>query len=187
LPVVRVFEWNGPMVHAKTAVADARWSRVGSSNLNIASWLGNYELDAVVEDEEFAGAMQRMYLDDLAHATEIVLESKRRRRPAQPRTVRAGGSVSRVAAGAIRLGNAVNAAISPRRTLAVPDRGVLLTAGLLLAAIAVAFIRWPRLIAVPLAVLAAWMAAALLVAAIGRASQVPRVPRRPVNARAPKL
>ena len=30
---VRVFEWNGPMLHAKTAVADARWARVGSTNL----------------------------------------------------------------------------------------------------------------------------------------------------------
>ncbi|MEA3211260.1 MAG: cardiolipin synthase [Chthoniobacter sp.] len=52
---VRVFEWNGPMLHAKSAVADARWSRVGSTNLNIASWFGNCEMDVVVEDESFAG------------------------------------------------------------------------------------------------------------------------------------
>jgi hypothetical protein len=26
--------------------ADGRWARVGSSNLNVASWIGNYELDA---------------------------------------------------------------------------------------------------------------------------------------------
>ena len=48
---VRIFEWNGTMLHAKTAVADGRWARVGSTNLNLASWLGNCELDAVVEDE----------------------------------------------------------------------------------------------------------------------------------------
>ena len=54
---IRVFEWKGPMLHAKTAVADGRWARVGSSNLNIASWLGNYELDVVVENEPFAAAM----------------------------------------------------------------------------------------------------------------------------------
>ena len=40
---IRIFEWNGTMVHAKTAVADSRWARVGSSNLNIQSWLGNWE------------------------------------------------------------------------------------------------------------------------------------------------
>ena len=44
---VRVFEWNGTMLHAKTAVADDFWSRIGSTNLNLASWMGNYELDVV--------------------------------------------------------------------------------------------------------------------------------------------
>ena len=51
---IRVFEWNGSMLHAKTAVADGRWSRVGSTNLNIASWATNWELDVVVEDAAFA-------------------------------------------------------------------------------------------------------------------------------------
>ncbi|HLI33812.1 MAG TPA: phospholipase D-like domain-containing protein [Terriglobia bacterium] len=63
---VRVFEWNGPMLHAKTAVADGRWARVGSTNLNLASWIGNWELDVVVEDDLFAREMEQMYLDDLA-------------------------------------------------------------------------------------------------------------------------
>ena len=39
------FEWNGAMLHAKTAVADHRWARVGSSNLNVSSWLANWELE----------------------------------------------------------------------------------------------------------------------------------------------
>ena len=62
---VRVFEWNGPMIHAKTAVADGRWARVGSTNLNVSSWVGNYELDVAVEDEAFAQAMEELYLEDL--------------------------------------------------------------------------------------------------------------------------
>ncbi|HEY0944513.1 MAG TPA: phospholipase D-like domain-containing protein, partial [Opitutaceae bacterium] len=78
---VRIFEWNGTLLHAKTAVVDGQWARVGSTNLNLASWLGNCELDAVVEDEAFAQQMEAMYLDDLAHATEIVLEARRRMRP----------------------------------------------------------------------------------------------------------
>src|SRR5690606_24102645 len=70
---VRVFEWNGPMMHAKASVADGRWARVGSSNLNLASWLGNYEMDVIVEDERFARAMMEQYMRDLANATEVVL------------------------------------------------------------------------------------------------------------------
>jgi cardiolipin synthase len=50
---VRIFEWNGAMLHAKTAVADGRWARVGSSNLNVSSWLANWELDVAIEDEPF--------------------------------------------------------------------------------------------------------------------------------------
>ena len=55
---VRVYEWNGSMLHAKTAVADGRWARVGSTNLNLQSWMGNWELDVAIEDEGFAGQMQ---------------------------------------------------------------------------------------------------------------------------------
>ena len=51
---VRVFEWNGTMLHAKTAVADCMWARVGSTNLNVVSWFGNFELDVVIEDVPFA-------------------------------------------------------------------------------------------------------------------------------------
>jgi hypothetical protein len=42
---IRIFEWNGTMLHAKSAVADTRWARIGSTNLNLASFVGNYELD----------------------------------------------------------------------------------------------------------------------------------------------
>jgi len=62
---VRVFEWNGTMLHAKTAVADGRWARIGSTNLNIASWIGNYELDVAIEDMHIARQLADMYESDL--------------------------------------------------------------------------------------------------------------------------
>jgi len=58
---VRVFEWNGTMLHAKTAVADGLWARVGSTNLNFASWIHNWELDIAIEDAGFAEQMAAMY------------------------------------------------------------------------------------------------------------------------------
>ena len=87
---VRVFEWNGTMLHAKTAVADGIWSRVGSTNLNLASWMSNYELDVTIEDAAFAEQMAEQYEKDLARATEIVLTRRNRVRrsetpaPAEP-------------------------------------------------------------------------------------------------------
>ncbi len=40
-PVLGYLNGTAP-IHAKTAVADGHWARVGSTNLNIASWIGNY-------------------------------------------------------------------------------------------------------------------------------------------------
>ena len=80
---VRIFEWNGPMMHAKTAVADCRWARVGSSNLNIASWMGNYELDVAVDDPKFAQADGGDVPAGPENATEIVLNRRNRVRPSE--------------------------------------------------------------------------------------------------------
>ena len=69
---VRIFEWNGTMLHAKTAVIDGRLARVGSTNLNPTSWFGNHEIDVLIDGENFAGKMEEMFLRDLAGATEIL-------------------------------------------------------------------------------------------------------------------
>ncbi|HTX24553.1 MAG TPA: phospholipase D-like domain-containing protein [Steroidobacteraceae bacterium] len=177
---VRVFEWKGSMLHAKTAVADGRWARVGSSNLNVASWMGNFELDAMVEDEGFAAAMERMYVADLAQAREIVLRRRRLRlrvgrrmhRPHRfmraretPRVDR-GGSASRAAAGALRIGRTVGAALSEQRVLAPTEaRLVAAFGGVALVAAALA-VRWPLLAAVPVAILLAWISFALFCKAL---------------------
>lgn len=75
---VRLFEWEGPMIHAKTAVADGFWSRVGSSNLNLASLLGNWELDVAVTDLQFAQEMEQLFLRDLESSVEVTLVSSSR-------------------------------------------------------------------------------------------------------------
>jgi cardiolipin synthase len=168
---VRVFEWNGSMLHAKTAVADGRWARVGSSNLNLTSWIGNWELDVAVEDEAFAQAMQEMYLDDLMHATEIVLNEQHRIRPTRsPVPPPAGsrsrsGSAGRVAAGALSVSNTIGAAITNRRVLGPAEAKVMVCASLVLLTIAVLATLWPLLLVVPLMLCAVWLAIALLIQA----------------------
>lgn len=76
---VRIYQWTGPMLHAKTVVADARLAIVGSSNLEPWGLLGNHELDVEVQDEEFGGALQRQFLADLERSTEIRYPEWRRR------------------------------------------------------------------------------------------------------------
>lgn len=161
---IRVFEWNGPMLHAKTAVADGRWARIGSSNLNLASWAGNWELDVAVEDAGFASAMESMFERDLDGATEIVLED-RRVHSAGPRPRPRRGSPGRLAAGAVGLGSAVGAAITNHRALGPAEAKVMAASGALLLALAGLAVFLPRVLTIPLALLAAWVAITLLVRA----------------------
>jgi cardiolipin synthase len=165
---VRVFEWNGTMIHAKAAVADGRWARVGSSNLNIASWLGNCELDAVVENDNFARQMEEQYLRDLTNATEVVLDPRRKvRSPGAPRrrvpvTTSGGGSAGRAAAGAIRIGNAVGAAFGNRRVFQPIEARFVIVAGLLLLGFAVICAWFPKVAAYPLVAFLGWLSLALV-------------------------
>src|SRR2546430_7419867 len=74
---VRVFECQGPMIHAKTMLVDRRWARVGSSNLNVSSLLTNYELDLAAECEALTGELADQFRRDLASSREIVLQARR--------------------------------------------------------------------------------------------------------------
>ena len=165
---VRVFEWNGTMLHAKTAVADGLWSRVGSTNLNLASWISNYELDVAIEDAGFARQMGEQYERDLARATEIVLTRRNRVRRSGPRaavepeagggTRRAvAGSAGRAAAGAVSVGSALGAALTNRRTLGPTEVGLLTTMALIMLATALVAAFFPRLLAWPIGFMAAWL------------------------------
>jgi cardiolipin synthase len=165
---VRVFEWKGSMLHAKTAVADARWARVGSTNLNLASWMGNCELDVIVEDESFAHQMEEMYLADLSNSTEIVLRSKHKVQPLEKRERQvsqvgsARGSAGRAATGVLAIGSTVGAAFTSQQRLGPAEIPALALAAALLLGIAAIAVHWPRAISIPVAVLGAWTALTLL-------------------------
>jgi len=171
---IRIYEWNGTMLHAKTAVADGRWARVGSTNLNLASFVGNYELDVAIEDVLFAGELEDVFRDDLECSTEIVLRRRWRGMTAAPvdrgedegRARRArSGSAGRAAAGALRIGSAVGAAITRPRELGDIEGHVTAVVGVALVATAAIAIHVPRAVAWPMAFVAAWFGLAFLLGA----------------------
>jgi cardiolipin synthase len=77
---IEVYEWEGRILHAKTAVVDGKWSTVGSANLDALSLRQNLEVNAVVEDVAFANAVERMFEEDLASCTRITRQMIRERR-----------------------------------------------------------------------------------------------------------
>jgi cardiolipin synthase len=76
---VRIFEWEGVMIHAKTAVADGVIALVGSSNLDPLSMRRNFELNLAVVDPETGADMQRMFERDLTDARPVLPTAWRRR------------------------------------------------------------------------------------------------------------
>lgn len=71
---IRLYEWHGRVLHAKTAVIDGHWATVGSSNLDQQSLRLNMEANAIIRDERFATAMEKMFHEDMEHCEEITLD-----------------------------------------------------------------------------------------------------------------
>ena len=71
---VRIFEWRGEMMHAKTTVVDGRWTRVGSTDFNPLGVAINFELDVVIEDDAVGADAERMFVADLQLSREVTIE-----------------------------------------------------------------------------------------------------------------
>ncbi len=76
---VKIFELQIAVLHAKTAVIDGAWSTIGSSNIDRRSFIHNYELNVVVVDPAFGGAMESAFNEDLRDSKEVTLEGWRHR------------------------------------------------------------------------------------------------------------
>ncbi len=175
---VRLFEWQGPMIHAKTAVADGVWSRIGSSNLNAASLLGNWEIDIGVLDRRLARQLEGLFLADLASSVEIVLPASHpsprsqematqpEQRPIEPpgrlterlehwrhSPDRGGWRISDL----VRAGSTLGDAIAGRRLLEREARTVLGTAASILIGLSLLAAFFPRTVAWTFAVVLGWL------------------------------
>jgi len=162
---VRIFEWNGAMVHAKTAVADGCWTRVGSSNSNLASWISNRELDVTVKDHALAAQMMAMFEADMENSTEVVLANGGVRRPGGPKRSPVV-SARRLLSGAIGLGSTLTASFSHRRVLQPGESAVVLSGGILLLLLGAFAILLPHVVAWALAVALIWPGLLLLAHAL---------------------
>jgi cardiolipin synthase len=68
---IRIFEYQGTMLHAKTMVVDGIWTTIGSSNFDDRSFRLNDEVNVNVYGEKVAREMEVMFEEDLARSIEI--------------------------------------------------------------------------------------------------------------------
>jgi cardiolipin synthase A/B len=158
---VRIYEWDGPMLHAKSIMCDDRWVRIGSSNLNPSSLLGNYELDVLIEDTDLAQAMEDQFRHDMARSREVASRPMRgprrisqalpsaltRQHPDAPAVYRRSRREARRRAVLVLRAIASHA----RRSIFLPISATFIALGLLLVAL-------PKVSAYVLAVICAWVA-----------------------------
>lgn len=68
---IELYEWQGTVLHAKTAVIDDRWCTVGTYNMDYRSWRANLEVNVAVEDHGVAAAMAARFRADIARSGKI--------------------------------------------------------------------------------------------------------------------
>jgi cardiolipin synthase len=157
---VRIFEWRGPMLHAKTIVVDGRWVRVGSTNLNLSSLLANYEIDVLSDGVDLAQAMEAQFRRDLDRSVEIKYRGSMARRrtrdlealPLAPQ----GPGLHRPGLRERRR----RAAVALWAVVAGARRTVFLQYSLALASVGVLFLFFPRIMAAIFAGFSLWLAIA---------------------------
>ncbi len=76
---VRLFLYQGAMVHAKTATIDGVWSTIGTANLDRMSLMGNYEINVEITDTGVAAEMERIFGMDAGNCIELTLDQWRHR------------------------------------------------------------------------------------------------------------
>lgn len=76
---VRLFLYQGAMVHSKTATIDGHWSTIGTANLDRLSLVGNYEVNAEWTAPAVAQKLEEVFESDLSNCAELDLAQWRAR------------------------------------------------------------------------------------------------------------
>ena len=91
---IRFYAYKPGFLHEKVMLIDSNISSVGTHNFDNRSFRLNFEIAAVINDEEFASRMAAMFENDFGHAELIDVERLRDR----PLWWRLGVRLSRLAA-----------------------------------------------------------------------------------------
>ena len=71
---VKIYFYKAGFTHSKVIVVDGIFSSVGTANLDFRSLETNFEVNAMIYDEEIANTLRDQFLDDQKKSEEVVLE-----------------------------------------------------------------------------------------------------------------
>ena len=76
---IKIYQLKASVLHAKTGVVDGAWSTVGSSNLDVRSFLHNSEVNLVILGSDFGATMESAFQEDLKNSLPVTKEEWARR------------------------------------------------------------------------------------------------------------
>ena len=76
---IKIYEYKGAMLHAKTVSIDGTLAAVGSINLDERSFALNHEGSLIIYDAGLARRLEAIFQEDLRYAREVTLEGWRSR------------------------------------------------------------------------------------------------------------
>jgi cardiolipin synthase A/B len=68
---IKVFLFNDGFNHSKYILVDNVFSSVGSANVDMRSFELNFEIAALIYDEEFAGRLYKVFQNDIARSSQV--------------------------------------------------------------------------------------------------------------------
>jgi cardiolipin synthase len=76
---IEIYEREGTILHAKVMLIDDCWVTLGSANFDYRSFHRNYEVNVIVDSQEFASQVERMFADDLARSRRVTFSEYQKR------------------------------------------------------------------------------------------------------------
>ncbi len=71
---VKIYFYKAGFIHSKVIVVDGIFSSVGTANLDFRSLETNFEVNAMIYDEEIAGVLASQFLEDQNKSETVILE-----------------------------------------------------------------------------------------------------------------
>lgn len=76
---IEIYERQGTILHAKVMLIDDCWVTLGSANFDYRSFHRNYEVNVIVDSQEFASQVERMFADDLSKSRRVIFSEYEKR------------------------------------------------------------------------------------------------------------
>lgn len=71
---VKIYFYKAGFIHSKVIVVDGIFSSVGTANLDFRSLETNFEVNAMIYDEEIAGILASQFIEDQAKSDQVILD-----------------------------------------------------------------------------------------------------------------